>query len=251
MPLDHPTAAGRFPPTRWSVIEALRATDASTRERALDALCRAYWRPVYKYIRLRWNKAAPDAQDLTQGFFVQLQERELLTRFEPAKSRLRTYLRVCVDSFLLNEDKAARRQKRGGDSLHVALDFTAAEEELGATTIDPASVASPESLEEFFEKEWIRSLFTLALNDFREVCSASHRATAFTLFEAYDLDADDDVSYDQLAARFGVSVSDVTNSLSWARREFRRIALDRLREICASEDEFHREARAIFGWSPK
>jgi len=245
---DHATHGGPFPRTRWSVIEALRGSDAPARERALETLCEAYWKPVYKYVRLRWNKPAPDAQDLTQSFFAQMQERGLLNRFQPQRSRLRTYLRVCVDSFLLNEAKAAGRQKRGGNMTHVALDFTAAEEELGAAGIDPATIASPESVEEFFEKEWIRSLFALAVEDLRKMCQAHPRSRAFAIFEAYDLEGDDGVSYDRLAEQFGISVSDVTNGLAWARREFRRVALDRLREICGSDDEFRREAKALFGW---
>jgi len=113
----------RFPPTRRSVVEAVRSIDAEERERALQALCAAYWKPVYKYVRLRWNRPADQAQDLTQGFFLEVLERELLEQFDPHKGRLRTYLRVCVDSFVSNEAKAGRRQKRGGTVLHVALDF--------------------------------------------------------------------------------------------------------------------------------
>ena len=243
----HPAGA-RFPVTRWSVLEAARSNDSSERARALDSLCAAYWKPVYKYIRLRWNRLAPDAQDLTQGFFAEMLERELLNRFDPAKSRLRTYLRVCVDSFVMNEDKAARRQKRGGSLPHLALDFAGAEQELGAATLDPSSIASPDSLEEFFEKEWIRSLFALAVGDLRTLCDEKSRERTFKLFEAYDLDGDDGVSYDRLAEEFGIAVTDVTNALSWARREFRKIALDRLRQLCASDDEFRREAKAAFGW---
>src|ERR1700676_3361385 len=90
MTQDHATAGGRrFPPTRFSVIEAAQSPDRAERQRALENLCAAYWKPVYKYIRLRWNRPAPDAQDLTQGFFAELLERELLNRFDPTKSRLR------------------------------------------------------------------------------------------------------------------------------------------------------------------
>src|SRR5215470_7961158 len=124
----------RFPPTRRSVIEAVGSIDADERERALEMLCAAYWKPIYKYIRLRWNRPADEAQDLTQGFFVEVLERELLEKFDPKKSRLRTYLRVCVDSFVLNEDKAGRRQKRGGAIQHLALDFAGAEQEIGGAT---------------------------------------------------------------------------------------------------------------------
>lgn len=237
----------RFPPTRRSVIEAAGSADADERERALESLCAAYWRPIYKYIRLRWNRPAEEAQDLTQGFFVEVLDRGLLGRFDPKKARLRTYLRVCVDSFVSNEDKAGRRQKRGGNIAHVALDFAAAEEELDATVMDPAAIPSPESLEEFFEKEWLRSLFSLAVEELREFCNARKRERTFRLFEAYDLDGSGQVSYEQLARDYAIAVTDVTNALAWARREFRRIALERLRELCGSEEEFHREARTTFG----
>src|SRR6266478_7002791 len=237
----------RFPPTRRSVIEAVRSIDVEERGRALEALCAAYWKPVYKYVRWRWKRPASDAQDLTQGFFAELLERELLEKFDSTKSRLRTYLRLCVDSFVMNEDKAGKRQKRGGNIPHVALDFSAAEEELGATVIDPAKIASPESLEEFFEKEWVRGLFTLAVEELRELCIARERERTFHLFEAYDLQGNEKISYEQLSNEYGISLCDVTNALAWARREFRRLALDRLRELCASEEEFHRETRAAFG----
>ncbi len=248
---DFQSGGGRFPLTRRSVIEAARSIDAGERERALEMLCAAYWKPVYKYVRWRWNRPAEAAQDLTQGFFAELLERKLLDKFDSKKSRLRTYLRVCVDSFVSNEDKAGRRQKRGGSIPHVALDFAGAEEEFGATVVDPALIPSPESLEEFFEKEWLRSLFALAVEDLRELCVARERVLTFHLFEAYDLEANEKISYQQLSKDYGISVTDVTNALAWARREFRRIALDRLRELCATDEEFHREARAAFGGDAK
>jgi len=247
---DSAHAGDRFPATRWSVLAAARSSNHAERARATDSLCAAYWKPVYKYIRLRWNRPPEDAQDLTQGFFVQLLERNLLEKFDPSKSRLRTYLRLCADSFVSNEQKAATRQKRGGQVTHVPLDFSAAELELGAaaSALDPASIPSPESLEEFFEKEWIRGLFEMAVEDLRRHCIAEGRERSFYLFEAYDLSGDENISYDQLAQEYGIPITDVTNALSWARREFRRGALDRLREICASDEEFQREARAVFGW---
>jgi RNA polymerase sigma factor (sigma-70 family) len=240
---------GSFPQTRWSVVAAARSADSTERTRALDALCTAYWKPVYKYIRLKFSKPADEAQDLTQGFFVELLERGLLFRFDPAKSRLRTYIRLCADSFVLNEIKHAGRQKRGGDVVHLALDFSAAEHELDAQTIDPAAIASPQKFEEFFEKEWIRSLFSSAVEDLRHFSNARAKEPAFALFESYDL-ADNDLSYAQLAETHGIPVTDVTNHLAWARREFRRLARERLRALCATDEEFARESQSLFGEKP-
>ena len=247
MPSENaPIAGGNFPLTRWSMVAAVRSDDPAERARALDRLCDAYWKPVYKYIRLKYSKAPDEAQDLTQGFFAEVLERDLLSRFDPAKSRMRTYMRLCADSFVLNEIKHAGRQKRGGDAVHLALDYSAAENELDKQTIDPATIASPEKFEEFFEKEWIRSLFSSAVEDLRQLCNTREKEAAFALFESYDL-AGNNVSYSQLAEARGISVSDVTNQLAWARREFRRFAQDRLRAVCSTEEEFSREAKALFG----
>jgi hypothetical protein len=238
---------GGFPATRLSVLEGVRSANGEERQRALDRLCEAYWRPVYQYVRLCWNYEVEDAQDLTQGFFAELLERQLLSPFDPAKSRLRTFRRLCVDSFVINEDKATRRQKRGGGIPARALDFSGVEEALSGRTIDPATIASPESLEEFFEKEWIRGLFTLAVEDLRLLSVGQGRTLTFRLFEEYDLSEDDDISYEKLAGQHNIAVTEVTNALAWARREFRKIALSRLREICGSDEEFERESKAVFG----
>ena len=74
----------------------------------------------------------------------------------------------------------------------------------------------------------------------------------FELFERYDLDdSDAKISYVQLAAEFHLAVTDVTNYLAFARREFRRSVLDQLYEMTGSEEEFHREAQALLGVSAK
>jgi len=236
-----------FPLTRLSVLAAAQSQDAGERSRALDLLFAAYWKPVYKYLRLRFSQAPQDAQDLTQGFFAELLERDLLSRFDPAKSRLRTYLRLCADSFALNEIKFASRKKRGGEITHVALDFSAAEDELRTQTIDPGKIPSPESLEEFFEKEWIRSLFSAAVEGFQSLCEVRGKQKAFALFEEYDLDGEENLSYADLAEKHGLSATDVNNHLAWARREFRRIATESLHALCGSEEEFVRESQALFG----
>ena len=112
------------------MIVAARSPEPEQRRRALDLLIAAYWKPVYKYIRLRWGKDIEEAKDLTQIFFFRLLEKDFLASYEPRRARLRTFLRMCVDRLIANEDKAARRLKRGGEIEFQPLDFESAEGEL-------------------------------------------------------------------------------------------------------------------------
>jgi vacuolar-type H+-ATPase subunit I/STV1 len=90
-------------------------------------------------------------------------------------------------------------------------------------------------------------LFSAAVEDLKELCEARNKQTAFALFEAYDLSEDERLPYAQLAAEHKIAATDLTNQLAWARREFRRLAQERLRTICVTEEEFSREARVLFG----
>lgn len=245
--------SGKFPATRWSAVLAARSEDPAERSRALEAIAAAYWKPIYKYLRIRWGKSNEDAKDLTQDFFAKLIEKEYLDDFNPAKARLRTFLRVCVDRFVANDAKAAGRLKRGGGALHVSLDFDAVEAELDRANAALHSAAAADSIDDFFEKEFIRSLFGMAVDELRQYCESCGKQTHFRLFEIYDLEGDGKrlSSYSELAEEFKIAPTDVTNHLAFARREFRRIALEKLRDMTASDDEFRREARALLGVEPE
>lgn len=211
----------------------------------MDAITSSYWRPVYKYVRLRWHVEREDAEDFTQDFFSRLVEKDFLSAYDPAKSKLRTFLRTCIDRLFMNQARDAHRQKRGEAAIHVSLDFEEAEHELAASS----HASSPE---DYFEKEWIRTLFALAVDRLREQCQAAGKTTQFALFEHYDLgDEDARPSYAVLAEEFQITLTDVTNYLAFARREFRRCVLAQLRNMTGSDDEFQREARSLLGVEPK
>jgi len=234
---------GSFPLTRHSLMQAVRSADAKERRRALDVLIGAYWKPVYKYIRVRWGKDNEQAKDLTQEFFVRLLEKDFLESYDPTRARLRTFLRVCLDRFLSNTQTAEQRLKRGGEIAFLPLDFETAEGEL--RQFEPRS---SEDVEEFFTREWTRSVFSNALERLRQDCEANGKHVHFQLLELYDIEeGGKQLTYAQVAEEFGIKSSDVTNYLAYARREFRRIVLESLREMTASEEEFRREARALLG----
>jgi DNA-directed RNA polymerase specialized sigma24 family protein len=234
--------ASAFPPTRHSVIERLRKDDEGARSAAFEDLVKGYWKPIYKHLRATWRLSPEDAQDLTQGFFSEAFEKAWLEKYEPGKARFRTFVRVCVDRFAMNARQSATRVKRGGDMRLVSLDFDGAEQEVRAL-----SLTSPADAEDFFRQEFVRALFSRAVAQTRDEMERSGRVLYFQLFERYDLDPAESVSYGSLAREFSLTESQVTNHLSLVRRTFRSHALDALRGLCGCGEEFRREARDLFG----
>jgi RNA polymerase sigma factor (sigma-70 family) len=240
--------ADAFPPTRPSVVRSIGSVDPDVRRDAYDALVRQYWRPVYAYIRLRWHRDPVEAQDLTQEFFTRAFEKEYLEQYDPGRALFRTFVRTCLDGFLANERQAATRLKRGGGVVLESLDFSSADAEMAQRTA--AGDLDPDA---WFRAEWIRSLFSNAVDELRARCDAASRATAFAMFQRYDIDGSDEPArptYATLAQEFNISPTDVTGQLAWARRAFRDIVLASLRSQCVTDDEFRAEARDVLGISP-
>jgi RNA polymerase sigma factor (sigma-70 family) len=234
-----------FPLTRHSVVRDLASADPDARAAAYDALARTYWRPVYLYIRLRWHRDGEEARDLTQDFFARAFEREYLERYDPAKARFRTFLRTCLDAFLANTAQAAGRLKRGAGYSITAVDFAEADADLAASARNDD--ADPE---QWFHREWIRGLFSDALEAMRRRCDDAGHPRAFAVFQRYDVEeagAAPRLTYAALAEELGMKVTDVTNELAWARRTFREIVVAALRRVCATDEEFRAEARDLFG----
>jgi DNA-directed RNA polymerase specialized sigma24 family protein len=232
---------GPFPLTRHSVVLAAQSNDLTARSLAIETIALAYWRPIYKYVRMKWDLNPEVAADFTQEFFAHLVEKEFLKSYDSRKGRLRTFLRVCVDRLFMNQMRDSQRLKRGGGGPHCSLDFEEAEREF-------ATVPSSECPESCFDREWVRTVFALSLQRLQAICEASGKMVHFELFELYDLqDADPKPSYRQLATKFVLAITDVTNYLAFVRREFRRCVLDQLREMTASDEEFRREAQALLG----
>lgn len=198
---------------------------------ALERVIALYWKPVYRFIRLKFRKDNEDAKDLTQSFFASALERDFFARFDPAKASFRTYLRMAVENFAATQHAAANRLKRGGDVEFVPV------EEQAATT---------ESPEQVFEREFERRLFALALDDLRAHSEACGKQLQFGIFEAYDLAEGDRPSYAALAQRHGIAETSVTNHLAWARRMLRGFVTERLRGVTSGERELRQEMRRVW-----
>ena len=228
-------ANGRFPDTSATALAHAAGPDGALRRVGHEAIVAAYWKPVYKYIRLKWRESNEGAKDLTQSFFARAIEKDLFGAYAPEQAAFRTFLRLCVDRFVSNEREHARRLKRSA-AAYEPLDENAA-----AITPDPVG---------YFHREWVRQVFALSVESLSDEYTRRGRVAAFRAFELYDLAGESRASYAEIAAVLGVPVSQVTNFLAAARRDLRRTVLDQLRSLTATDCEFRAEAFAVLGVEP-
>jgi DNA-directed RNA polymerase specialized sigma24 family protein len=231
-----------FPITRRSVLERVRSGDAGIRREAFGDLAEGYWKPSYQYLRLHWQLPPETAEDAVQAFFATAFEKHYVERYDPARAKFRTFLRVCLDRFVLNLRKSAAADRRGGGATLLSLDLPGAEREL-----DEMSAADLTNANRFFHDETVRFLFARTVASLESACARGGREIVFRVFKLHDLEPSANMSYATIARELGLTVSQVTNYLHAARRQFREIALDHLRALSATEDDYRREARELFG----
>ena len=197
-----------FPETTIGFRSLLQRKTEEGRRAALEMLCSRYWKPVYAYVRAGWSKSNDDAKDLTQSFFLWIQENGALGRFEEERGGLRPYLKVLLRRFVKDKDVALRRLKRGGGTsvLPLAGDSSSLEDLIP----DPRS----EDPEAVFERVWRTELVEQAVERLRERCRAEGRSVAFSVLEGYDLaTGPESPTYQTLGERLGLSEGEIKKHL--------------------------------------
>ena len=226
-----------FPETRYSAVARAASTDPEERAKSLAALAAVYYRPVYAHLRHKWRFDPERAEDVAQSFFAAVVERSVFAAYAQERGRFRTFVRTCLDHLVESELRAQNRIKRGGGKRFVPIDAENLEGELAITS-------PTDSPEQAFDREFVRSLFAAAVADLKSRLEGAGKAHYYALFERYDLSGtpDNRPTYAALAKETGLAVTDVTNYLFFARKEFRRAVVARLREITNDEDELREEA---------
>lgn len=228
-----------FPETRYSAVALAQSDDPNERSQSIERLAAIYYRPIYAHLRGKWRLDQQHAEDVAQAFFATVVERNVFAAYRLERGRFRTFVRTCLDHLVETELRAARRLKRGGGQRLVSYDTAELESELGsAAATDPQDV---------FDREFVRSLFASAVSALRERLERANKGHYFTLFERYDLCAspEERPTYGVLAKDLGLEATDVTNYLFFARKEFRRTIVEKLRELTSSEEELREEAAEL------
>lgn len=231
--------AGRnFPSTRWSTVLAAGVDSSPQAESALDRLCRAYWYPLYAYVR-RGGRNADQAADLTQGFFEHFLERKAFLRADQARGRFRTYLLTCLKHFLINQAGREQARKRGGDCQTFSLDDDTAEERY---RLEPATDLTPDRL---YDRRWAIAVLEQARLRLRDDMAAAGKGRQFELLQPFLQEQAIDGAYAQVAGELGLTPNAVGVLVHRFRRQYVEAIRDQVAETVTTAVELDEEMRHL------
>jgi len=95
-------SSAQFATTHWSTVLAAGNGASPGSKEALEKLCRAYWFPLYAFVR-RKGYSPEDTEDLIQGFLLYLLERHVIDKARPELGRFRSFLLGCLKNYLAQQ----------------------------------------------------------------------------------------------------------------------------------------------------
>jgi RNA polymerase sigma factor (sigma-70 family) len=228
---------GTFVRTQWSdVLKA--ASDSQDATQAFERLAKAYWHPLYAFVRRRGYQPA-DADDLVQGFFEFLIAKKPLESVDPAKGRFRAFLRTVLCNFLANQQASQKAQKRGGGRLPVPLD------DLPPNAQADAGLAVDCSPDEVFDADWAETLVGHAVSQLKAEYETAGRASVFEKLNPFLSPLGGQASYATVARDLDMSEDAVRMAVNRLRRRFRELLRARIAETVSSQEDLTEEYRYL------
>jgi RNA polymerase sigma-70 factor (ECF subfamily) len=225
-----------FVTTQWSVVLTAQDKSSPDSAAALETLCRAYWYPLYAYVRAS-GRSPHDAEDLTQEFFARLLARDWLRVVLPEKGRFRTFLLATMKRFLTNEWHRDMAQKRGAGKQPLALDTAEAEHRFAA---EP-----PLAPDELFERRWAMTLLDESLERLQREFARTGRAHEFDSLKEWLTAERGGIPYGQVAAALGASDGAARVAVHRMRKRFRELFRQTIAETVDANDDVDAEMRYV------
>ena len=233
--------------THWSVVgDLLVATRQVAPEKAQIAfarLCEDYWPPLYRFVRQRgYNRH--DAQDLTQGFFAYLQEKQAYGTPDRNKGRFRTFLLVLLKRYLGAVQARKCRQKRGGNPEIVYLDGVKLDA-LDKAALDALSSDAPADEERLFEWNWATALVTRAMAELSSEYSSGPKSRLLAELRPFLTGGVGLPTHQVAAVRLGVSVETLRSHLFRLRSRYRELLRAEVLRTVPLEADIDEELRYL------
>jgi RNA polymerase sigma-70 factor (ECF subfamily) len=207
-----------FDTTSWSLIRAVGDVHA------FDTFVRIYWKPLYFFVR-QHGADNETAKDVVQEFLTSMLERGSLAKADPARGRFRTFLLAALTNFMKDRQKAAGRQKRGGDQTILSLDFADGEREY------VLEVASGEQPDTVLNRAWARTLWKQAISELKG--EPSH-VEAFRMYLA-------DAGYEEIAKQTGLTAAAAKMAVHRMKGQLRDVVQHYILQTVQDEAELKAE----------
>ena len=227
-----------FATTHWSAVLEAGEKDSPRAEAALAQLYKAYWYPLYAFIRRR-GYHVHDAQDITQDFFTMLLKKNYLECVNRDKGRFRSYLLGALKHFLANEWHKTRREKRGGKHIFIALDEVLAENRWSQ---EPACEGTPESI---FERNWAETLLERIIVQLRSEHERTGKVRHFEALKVFLSGEKGQGSYAEIAVRLDMSEAAVKVAVHRLRQRYRELLRAEVASTIVNPGEIEDELRYL------
>ena len=217
------------------------ASPASPEARdALEGLCRDYWYPLYAFVR-RKGHDPENAQDLVQGLFADLLERESFQGLGPARGRFRSFLMASCSHYLSKYHERERAQKRGGGRAPISIDAHDAESRFGG---EPAHDQTAERL---FERRWALTVLDRVLAILDAEMGRSDKQALYAELRPSLLGHEGARSYLAIANALDLTEGAVKMAASRLRSRYRSILREQIGRTVADPAEIDDEIRELLG----
>ena len=228
-----------FATTHWTVVLAAGRRSTPQSALALEELCRAYWFPLYVYVRRRGHSKA-DAEDLTQAFFARLLEKNDFASVNAKCGRFRAFLLASLKHFLANEWDKSQRQKRGGGSAHLSLDWQSAD-----TKFQVAATNEP-GPEQAFDREWALTLLAKVIGRLQAENETNGHGKQFARLKVFLTADKDESSYREAANHLGMDETAVRVAVHRLRKRYRQLLRDEISQTLSNPADLDEEMKALF-----
>jgi RNA polymerase sigma-70 factor (ECF subfamily) len=227
----------RFVTTHWSQVVLAANYHSPDSAQALEKLCRAYWPPLYCYLR-RGGRSPHEAEDLTQGFFAQLFERNSLAAASADRGRFRNFLLTALKNFVVNEWRSQHTQKKGGQFQILSLDAQTNE---GLYVAEPGDHLTPEVL---YDKHWALTVIERVMDRLRGEYTAIGKNGLFEDLK-YFLVAKKGTPHAELAQKHGFPVSTIGVIIHRLRDRYGELLREEIASTVSDPAEIDGEIRYL------
>ncbi len=224
--------------TNWSVVVTAGGPPSRAAEEALADLLRTYWYPLYVYVRRRGHPPE-DAQDLIQGFFLELVGKGRLRFADPERGRFRAFLLTSLSHFLANVRDARKAIKRGGGIQFLPLNDNEIEARYSGSG---SGHLTPEKA---YDRHWALVVLEVALARLRSEQGLAGHVEVFDLLKPY-LEGDPETPrYAELISRLKVSESGARMMVHRLRRRYRALVLEEIARTLADPTQVKEELNSL------